>query len=144
MKATKGPSRGRSTRRNPQGEPISDDPLAGLGLDSPVSAPAVRDIESKPACDHPDLEQYAGVVSLSEAARKLVPGGTHPATLNRWIVIGVRNIKLRSYKIGGRRMISPKDLADFLQKLNEPSEPDPRDSARISQQAGDALEKLGC
>ena len=49
--------------------------------------------------------------TITEVADKV---GVHVKTVQRWVLAGVRGKQLRSSLVGGRRYISPSDLAEFL------------------------------
>jgi len=60
-------------------------------------------------------------LTLQQVA-KLV--GVHHATVCRWVTEGVRNNKLSSFLIGGRRYVATEALECFLADGTEPSVPD--------------------
>lgn len=53
------------------------------------------------------------LLSLADAAKTL-PGRPHISTLHRWRLRGIRNIKLETVLIGGRRCTSHEALARFV------------------------------
>jgi hypothetical protein len=61
-------------------------------------------------------------ISLSRAARlpELRINGTNPhvATIWRWATSGVRGVKLRTWKVGGRSYTTPFAVREFLAALN--------------------------
>jgi hypothetical protein len=44
--------------------------------------------------------------------------GPHIATLTRWIVHGVRGVKLESCRQGGRRVVTREAIRRFLDRIN--------------------------
>jgi hypothetical protein len=50
--------------------------------------------------------------------RKLLPGAPHISTIHRWMLRGVRGIKLETVLIGGRRYVSDEALNEFLRLIN--------------------------
>jgi hypothetical protein len=55
--------------------------------------------------------------SLAEV-RTLLPSKPHISTLHRWMLRGVRGIKLPTILIGGRRFVTDDGLNAFLQQIN--------------------------
>ena len=62
-------------------------------------------------------------LTLSQAARRVppYPDGKHvsPSTVWRWIVHGVRGVKLESYPIGRRLFTTAEAIERFSQRLRE-------------------------
>ena len=52
-------------------------------------------------------------VTLIEAT-KLLPGRPHPNTLRRWASEGCDGTRLRTWKVGGRRVTSKEALEEFI------------------------------
>lgn len=50
-------------------------------------------------------------------ACRLVPGRVSLSTLHRWRLHGVRGVRLRSWKVGGRRFTSPAAIQEFIREL---------------------------
>jgi hypothetical protein len=72
-----------------------------------------------------DMPQLAGFddadrLTVSEAARI---AGTHPATVQRWILRGVGGVRLASSRIGGRWFTSRSALRAFVQERTEEALP---------------------
>ena len=61
------------------------------------------------------------LLSLPNAARRL-PGRPSVSTLHRWRLRGVRNIKLKTVKIGGRRFTSMEWLSTFSEAVTAASD----------------------
>ena len=57
----------------------------------------------------------SGRLSVNELARR---EGVHSATCWRWMLAGVRGIKLRAVRVGGRRFITEADWRAFATALN--------------------------
>jgi hypothetical protein len=61
------------------------------------------------------------LVTLSQAARSLPPGRkgkpSHLATVQRWILHGVRGVRLEGVRLGGRWLTSREALARFAERL---------------------------
>jgi hypothetical protein len=95
------------------------------------------------------------VLSLSQAAKRLPPGRsgkpTHPATLTRWIMTGVRGVKLEAAKLGGRWVTSAEALQRFAEALTAapagdgaaPPPPTPAALRRAAEGADRELARLG-
>lgn len=47
--------------------------------------------------------------------------GVHVVTIGRWTRQGIRGVKLRTLRIGGRTLIGAPDLVEFLRRTNEPA-----------------------
>lgn len=54
-------------------------------------------------------------LTVNQLARR---EGVHSATIWRWILAGVRGVKLRSIRVGGRRFVLKSDWDDFSASLN--------------------------
>jgi hypothetical protein len=67
-----------------------------------------------PACLRSDL------IPFGELPR-IIPGRPHLSTVHRWRLRGVAGIRLRTLKIGGRRFVDPRDLAEFCRRLSADS-----------------------
>jgi len=65
------------------------------------------------AIDTVSLAPYtpAGVKSLG------LPGSVSPATLHRWRIRGIRNVKLVTFLRGGRRWVTRQALQQFLEDV---------------------------
>lgn len=57
------------------------------------------------------------LLTMREAAAS-VGNGVHLATIHRWSTAGVRNIKLRTTLVGGRRFVERAELDKFLAAIN--------------------------
>lgn len=57
------------------------------------------------------------LLTISQAAKSL-PGRPHTSTLWRWVNRGVRNYRLETCMIGGRRFTSQEALARFFRRLS--------------------------
>lgn len=92
-------------------------------------------------------ETLKDAISLSQAV-DFVPRRPHVATVWRWATKGVRGVRLATVIIGGRRMVTPAALEDFLQRLNADQPVDDAetdaDMARRAAAVSKALEALGC
>ena len=66
--------------------------------------------------DPPDVLTAARhALTLAEAAEAV---GVNPSTVSKWTLHGVGGVRLRSLKVGGRRRVTPGDLAAFVAALN--------------------------
>lgn len=87
-------------------------------------------------------------LSLSEAAEAL-PGNPHKSTVWRWVLRGVRGIRLATIVRGGRRYTTRQFLADFISATTaaangEPSRTgSPKQRQRAIEQARRQLEADG-
>jgi hypothetical protein len=93
-------------------------------------------------------------IPLAEAAR-LVPAARkgkrcHESTIFRWIVRGVKGVKLEALRLGGRWVTSREALQRFAERLTPDLEtaqrPVPRSPARrhrASERAAKELERIG-
>lgn len=77
-----------------------------------------------------------------------IPGRPSMATVWRWVLSGVRGpdggkIKLRSYRVAGRRFVHPDAIRDFIRAWNNADDV-PAEPAVDHQRVNRALEKLGC
>jgi hypothetical protein len=61
------------------------------------------------------------VITLAEAARRL-PGCPHVSTLHRWRTRGLRGVRLRTSKIGGKRMVALRALEEFCAAVTAASD----------------------
>ena len=91
-------------------------------------------------------QSLADAVPLTRAA-DFIPGRPHVATLWRWATKGVRGITLQTAIVGGRRMVTPAALEQFLLALNAGT-PAARkvvdaDASRRATEANNALSALG-
>lgn len=73
------------------------------------------------------------LIPLAEAAKRL-PGRPHVSTLHRWRTRGVRGIRLRTMKIGGRRVVALSDLEDFVAAVTAASDGERPAAPRSSKQ----------
>ncbi len=82
------------------------------------------------------------LLSLAEAART-IPGQPHIATLHRWRLRGIRGIKLRTVKAGGRRFVSQEALAEFFCQTTAAADgkPAPVRTSKRRQRAIEAAER---
>ena len=89
--------------------------------------------------------RFADAIPLNRCS-DYIPGNPHCATVWRWATKGVRGVKLATIIIGGRRMVTPQALEDFLIALNadNPVSDSPADVSRRAKEASEALEALGC
>lgn len=92
-------------------------------------------------------EQFRDAIPVNKCSR-FIPGNPHCATVWRWCTKGVRGVRLETVMIGGRRMVTPQSLDEFLRQLNSDSTAiqvhDDTESARRANEAGEALKSLGC
>ena len=92
------------------------------------------------------------LISLVEAAKRLPPGRngkpTHVSTILRWILHGIRGVKLEAVRCGGRWVTSEEALARFMQRLtpdlqnDAPAPRTPAQRQRASEVAGRELDAL--
>lgn len=61
-------------------------------------------------------KDVVGSYPLTEVARMC--GGVHISTVWRWMLSGVRGVKLESIMLGGKRYVRGADLDTFLATLN--------------------------
>ena len=82
--------------------------------------------------------------SLTEWARDLV---VHPHTLTRWRVNGVQGVKLRCWRLGGRWVADPDDVAAFISALSHRTGGErllpPTDTPTRQTQVGNELDRAG-
>lgn len=83
----------------------------------------------------------------------IIPGGASRQAIWRWMLTGIldphgERVRLNSTKVGGRRVVSQRDLIEFLRRLNPPtvapthggpSSNNEADAARRAKEAGQAL-----
>ena len=86
----------------------------------------------------------------------IIPGGASRQAIWRWMLTGIldpngERVRLNSTKVGGRRVVSHRDLIEFLRRLNPPtvaltnsgaSTTNEADAARRAQEAGQALDAI--
>lgn len=86
----------------------------------------------------------------------IIPGGASRQTVWRWILAGIldpngQRVRLKSTKVGGRRVVSRRDLDEFVARLNPPtasltnnraSANYEADAARRARECGQALDAL--
>lgn len=82
--------------------------------------------------------------SINEIAHR---EGVHVATIWRWMLSGVRGIKLRATRVGGRRFILESDWLAFSAALNadladSPADPTPAAVTARAERAGRELETV--
>lgn len=65
-------------------------------------------------------------LTITQLARR---EGVHAATCWRWVLSGVRGLRLRSIRVGGRRFVLESDWQEFSQKLNADLQDAPTDPA---------------
>ena len=71
-------------------------------------------MSSKQFFDHPELlEGETPLLDLTEATRRF-PTKPSRATIERWIRRGVRNVKLATVMVGGRRYTTENAIREFL------------------------------
>jgi len=82
------------------------------------------------------------VITLTEAAKRL-PGRPHVSTLHRWRKRGVGGVKLKTQKLGGRRVVAVSDLEEFIEAVTAAAdgEPSPPRTAKKRQRAIEAAER---
>ena len=73
------------------------------------------------------------LLSLREAAQ-LLPGRPHIATLHRWRLRGVKGIKLKTIKVGGRRFVSRESLEEFIAQTTEAADGESASTSTMNQQ----------
>lgn len=98
----------------------------------------------------PDTEE---IITLSQAARAVKPGGVSPATYSRWMQRGVRisgsdeRVRPATILIGGRRLTSVEAMRDFFaaQNATDASAPQftPSQRRRQAEAANRACEAAG-
>lgn len=57
------------------------------------------------------------LLTLKQAA-DLLPGSPHSSTLNKWVTYGLRGVKLRATRVGGRILVSESALAEFQRAVD--------------------------
>jgi hypothetical protein len=62
-------------------------------------------------------------ILLTEASKRIV-SHPHINTVCRWAGCGVRNVRLRTWLIGGRRFTSHRAIAEFLRDLRTTGYPE--------------------
>ncbi len=90
--------------------------------------------------------------TLSESVRHTINQlarreGIHAATCWRWMLHGVRGVKLRSIRVGGRRFILESDWLAFSAALNAdladaPADPTPAAVTARAERAGRELDTV--
>ena len=92
-------------------------------------------------------EMVTDRLTINQLARR---EGVHVATPWRWMLSGVRGIRLHSIRVGGRRFVTEADWFEFAAKLNAdlidtPQTPPRSESRRRkdSDAARDALRRSG-
>jgi len=89
------------------------------------------------------------LLTLVEAARKLPAGRggrpTHTSTIYRWVVDGVRGVRLDGLRLGGRWLTSEAALQRFAVALSADAQPagTPATPGRSAEAAGRALAAMG-
>ncbi len=83
-------------------------------------------------------------LSVNQLARR---EGVHVATIWRWMLSGVRGIKLRATRLGGRRFILESDWLAFSAALNAdladaPADPTPAAVTARAERAGRELDTV--
>ncbi len=83
-------------------------------------------------------------LSVNQLARR---EGVHVATIWRWMLSGVRGIKLRATRLGGRRFILESDWLAFSAALNAdladaPADPTPTAVTARAERAGRELDTV--
>lgn len=92
----------------------------------------------------PDVEE---IITLSQAARDVPPGGVSPATFARWMQRGVRisgsdeRVKPATILIGGRRLTSVEAMRDFFAAQNAGDTTTPTITPRQRRQQSEAARK---
>ncbi len=61
------------------------------------------------------------LLTFSEA-RKIIPGRPDLSTIHRWANQGIKGIRLRTLKVGGRRFVSKAEIEVFIAALNKNSD----------------------
>ena len=86
--------------------------------------------------------QNGKLITLAEAAKGL-PGRPHISTLHRWRTRGVAGIKLRTLKVGGRRVVEVAELHRFIEATAAAADgkPAPVRTTKTRQRAIEAAEK---
>jgi len=69
------------------------------------------------------IEALASTYILLSKSGRLLSTGPSPATMWRWSLKGIDGVKLKTYKIGGRRYTTAADLENFVARLNGPTSP---------------------
>jgi hypothetical protein len=83
-------------------------------------------------------------MTVNQLARR---AGVHCATPWRWMLHGVRGVKLRSTRVGGRRFILESDWLAFSAALNAdladaPADPTPTAATARAERAGRELDSV--
>jgi len=68
------------------------------------------------SCESMTLNEAAVWVARETGSRR-----PHASTLLRWILKGVRGVRLPARRVGSKYWITPGELAQFLDELNAPS-----------------------
>ncbi len=79
-------------------------------------------------------DPFSDLVKLSVAAREL-PDPPHTSTFIRWSSRGIRGIKLRLVRIGGRHYVSRSALKEFFEALSAAPIGPTNETITASQQA---------
>lgn len=91
-------------------------------------------------------ERFKDAIPINRCS-DYIPGNPHCATVWRWATKGVRGIRLATVIVGGRRMVTPQALEEFLQRLNADQPADPvetdADLKRRAKEASGALAAFG-
>jgi hypothetical protein len=65
---------------------------------------------------------YSSLIPIRDLPAALPRGSRgkkiHKSTIYRWILRGVRGVRLRTTSIGGMTFVSPEDLAEFIRLLS--------------------------
>jgi hypothetical protein len=99
------------------------------GIFSAKCCPTSRDPQNKSALNVAEAEQMASfsrqtkeTLSLRDAAAWVASATGSPephiSTVHRWVVRGVRGVRLSATRVGARFLTTANDLADFLDRLN--------------------------
>src|SRR5262249_8460860 len=70
----------------------------------------------------PPIDLDAPRIEIRTVAKRT---GVDLTTAWRWILKGVRGVKLKSIRVGARRFVLERDLAAFLAELSAPPPPPP-------------------
>jgi hypothetical protein len=88
------------------------------------------------------------LLSFSQAAAEL-PGRPHISTLHRWRLTGIKGVKLRTVRVGGKRMVDRISLQEFIDAVTAAADGEPirsetpRQRERAIERAERRARKLG-
>jgi hypothetical protein len=62
-------------------------------------------------------------LTLTEVSKHL-PGRPHISTIHRWRTKGLKGVRLRTFRVGGRRVTTVSDLEEFIAKVTAAADGD--------------------